>query len=262
MTRQIASRLKYTTDRSKALLRRVAPARNLTEEVVERITNEISSGRMMPGSKLPTEQEMMVAMHVSRTVVREAVAGLRARGLVITRQGAGAFVSSDADKKPYNISDEGLGSLGQVIEVLELRLAVEVEGVALASVRATPAQRTAVRSAQSVFRKTIVDGQRGVKEDYAFHCAIAAATGNRQFMEFLSFLGRIIIPRQSIHTLDNGRETQKSYLLRIAREHEAILEAIEARAPEKAREAMRRHLLNSCERYRRLEVGTGALPPA
>ncbi len=257
-TQSVSASPAKTVSTSKRLLRPLAPARNLTEEVVERIAGEISTGRMPPGTKLPTEQAMMLAMQVSRTVVREAVAGLRARGLVITRQGAGAFVSSDADKKPYFISDEGLGSLNQVIEVLELRLAVEVEGVALASVRATAAQCTAVRAALDVFHAAIAEGRRGVNEDYAFHRTIAAATGNSQFIEFLDFLGRIIIPRQSIQTLDNSPEVQQSYLLRIAAEHEAIVTAIEARAPERARDAMRQHLLNSCERYRRLETGATA----
>ena len=56
--------------------------------MVERIAAEIRSGRLEPGARLPTEQELMTAMGVSRTVVREAVAALRAEGLVTTRQGS------------------------------------------------------------------------------------------------------------------------------------------------------------------------------
>jgi len=73
-----------------ALLTPLRPVRNRTSEVIDRISNEISSGRLKPGGRLPTEQEMMNAMGVSRTVVREAVSALKADGLVITRQGAGA----------------------------------------------------------------------------------------------------------------------------------------------------------------------------
>ena len=79
------------------VLRPVIPPRNLTREIAERIADHIASAKLLPGARLPTEQEMVAAMGVSRTVVREAVAALRADGLVVTRQGAGAFVAPDAD---------------------------------------------------------------------------------------------------------------------------------------------------------------------
>ena len=81
------------------VLRPVIPPRNLTREIAERIADHIASAKLMPGAKLPTEQEMVAAMGVSRTVVREAVAALRADGLVVTRQGAGAFVAPDAERR-------------------------------------------------------------------------------------------------------------------------------------------------------------------
>src|SRR6195952_5517223 len=80
---------------SPALLRPLDPVRRRTEEVVERIAAQITEGQLTAGARLPTEQAMMAAMGVSRTVVREAIAALRARGLVNTRQGAGAFVTGD-----------------------------------------------------------------------------------------------------------------------------------------------------------------------
>src|SRR5262249_55643660 len=61
--------------------------RSLTGELVARLTDDITSGKIPPGSRLPTEQELIAATGVSRTVVREAVAALRADGLVVTRQG-------------------------------------------------------------------------------------------------------------------------------------------------------------------------------
>ena len=80
-----------------------------------------------PGSRLPTEQKLMHAMRVSRTVVREAVAALRAEGLVTTRQGSGAFVAADARRSAFRIDPDGLSSIGDVLNVMELRVAVEVE---------------------------------------------------------------------------------------------------------------------------------------
>jgi GntR family transcriptional repressor for pyruvate dehydrogenase complex len=236
------------------LLRPLSPARSRGDEIVERLAQQIIGGRLSAGARLPSEQEMMVAMGVSRTVVREAVAALRARGLVVTRQGAGAFVSSDSRSQTYMIDPEGLGSLASVIEVMELRMAVEAEAAAIASERATAAQLKAIRHAQKLFSKAVARGERSINEDYAFHDAIAVATQNSRFIEFLHFLGRLIIPRQSIRTFEDT-DALRRYLQKVEREHQAIAEAVEARAPSKARELMRRHLLNGRERYRQLADG-------
>src|SRR5712672_943199 len=83
-----------------AALRPLTAPRRLTHELVERLTAEIVSGKLPPGARLPTEQEMIAATGVSRTVVREAVAALRAEGLVVTRQGAGAFVAEGV-RRPF-----------------------------------------------------------------------------------------------------------------------------------------------------------------
>src|SRR5246500_3768609 len=93
-----------------------APSR--ASELVDRVASEFVTHRIQPGARLPTEQAMMQAFGVSRTVVREAVAALRAEGLVETRQGVGAFVSDDA-KRPFRISADALHSLREVVEVME-----------------------------------------------------------------------------------------------------------------------------------------------
>jgi DNA-binding FadR family transcriptional regulator len=233
------------------LLSPLKPARRRTEEVVERIAAQIGSGRLAVGAKLPTEQAMMAAMGVSRTVVREAISALRARGLVTTRQGAGAFVNAE-NQQPYAIDPDGLGSLSSVIEILELRTAVEMETAAIACERATPAQLKAIARALATFSRAIETGEPAVKEDFDFHFAIAIATNNSRFVGFLEFLGGLIIPRQSIRTFDGDAALLRRYLENVEKEHRSIFEAISAKSPRKARDAMRRHLLNGKERYRQL----------
>jgi DNA-binding FadR family transcriptional regulator len=234
------------------LLRPLGAPKSLSSEVVDRLAEQIMSGKLPVGAKLPSEQEMMKGMGVSRTVVREAVAALRARGLVITRQGAGAFVDRDANRQPYAIDPEGLGSLDSVLDILELRMAVESEAAAIASERATATQIKAIGEALRVFSRAIDSGERAIKEDFAFHQAIAAATQNSRFVELLDFLGRLIIPRQSIRSFEGTGEGLRQYLARIGREHQAIFQAIAAHSPKRAREAMRGHLVKSRERYREL----------
>src|SRR5947199_10729047 len=113
--------------------------RSLTGELVARLTDDITSGRIPPGSRLPTEQELIAATGVSRTVVREAVAALRAEGLVVTRQGVGAFVPENA-RRPLRIDFDPLSPLRAVLDVLELRTGIEIEAAGLAADRGSASQ--------------------------------------------------------------------------------------------------------------------------
>lgn len=252
MTRRIGSLHPAPPTGKVALLRPLRPGRNLTSEVVERVAAEIRSGRLQPGARLPTEQELMVAMGVSRTVVREAVAALRADGLVTTRQGSGAFVNTDTSRVPFRIDPDGLSSIEDVLGIMELRLAIEVEAAALAAERATPARLTGINEALRSIDAAIGKDEGAVGEDFAFHRAIAEAAGNPRFAELLEFLGRHVIPRQSIRVASTPAAEKRQYLMRIQKEHGRIYEAIRAGNPAQARAAMRAHLTGSLKRYRRL----------
>jgi GntR family transcriptional regulator, transcriptional repressor for pyruvate dehydrogenase complex len=230
----------------------LGPAKNRTGEVVERLAAEIASGRLAPGAQLPTEQEMTVALGVSRTVVE-------------TRQGVGAFVVRDVQRRPFRIDPNGLRSIGEVVQVIELRTGVEVEAASLAAERASVGSRRRIASALSAIDAALARGESAIDEDFAFHQAIAAATENPHFMRFLEFLGRFLIPRQSVRIgLKSGKEL-RSYLERIQTEHRAIATAIEGADVAGARRAMRRHLLGSRQRYQRLAEQSAATmrsPPA
>jgi hypothetical protein len=116
--------------------------RSLTGELVARLTDDITSGKIPPGSRLPTEQELIAATGVSRTVVREAVAALRADGLVITRQGVGAFVPENA-RRPLRIDVDPLSPLRAVLDVMELRTGIEIEAAGLAADRGSASRSIA-----------------------------------------------------------------------------------------------------------------------
>jgi DNA-binding FadR family transcriptional regulator len=232
-------------------LQRLRPL-NLTDRAAADIAAQIRDGRLPPGARLPTEQEMMAALGVSRTVVREAVSALRAEGLVVTRQGSGAFVAEDASRVPYRIDPDSMASIADVLNVMELRLAVEVEAAALAAERATSAQVAHIMRAHAAMAAAIEREDPAANEDFLFHRAIASATANAQFPQFLEFLGRHVIPRQRIRAAIADAKEQREYLARIQREHLRIAQAIKARDPVDARKTMRAHLLNSITRYRNL----------
>src|SRR5438876_7753972 len=168
-----------------SMMRPVVPTRNLRHEIAERLAGEILGGQLPPGARLPTEQEMVNAMGVSRTVVREAVAALRAEGLVVTRQGAGAFVAPDVERRPFRLALDGLPSIGEVLDVMELRASVEVEAAGLAASRGSAAARRRVARALAAIDAALERGESAIDEDFGFHRAIAEATGNSQFPHFL-----------------------------------------------------------------------------
>jgi GntR family transcriptional regulator, transcriptional repressor for pyruvate dehydrogenase complex len=239
--------------------RPLSAPRGLTQQLVIQITDDITGGRLLPGARLPTEKAMMSATGVSRTVVREAVACLRADGLVVVRHGVGAFVANHA-RRPFRIEVDDLHSLHEALQIMELRTGVEIEAAGLAAERGEAAQFAVIAQAYEMIEGAIERGETAVDEDFAFHCSIADATGNYQFRHFLEYLGRFIIPRQSIRRSLPRMEDQRSYLMRIQREHLEIFDCIRGRTPARARAAMRRHLTNSRRRYQKLKAEFGDGP--
>jgi DNA-binding FadR family transcriptional regulator len=233
-------------------IRPLAAAHKLSHGLFEQLAEHIKSGKLAPGERLPTEQALTRAAKVSRTVVREAVAALRAEGLVITRQGVGAFVSAEPQRAPFRIEPERMQSLGDVLNVMELRRGVEIESAGIAAERASRVQVKAIGTALEAIERAAAADKSAVDEDHAFHHAIAEATGNPEFPRFLQFIGRHLIPRRLVSGLPERMGGQQAYLSLIQEEHRRIFEAIRDRAPGPAREAMRRHLTRSLERYRKL----------
>jgi GntR family transcriptional regulator, transcriptional repressor for pyruvate dehydrogenase complex len=238
-----------------ALLQPLQAPRNLTAELITRLTADITSGKLPPGSRLPTEQEMIAATGVSRTVIREAVAALRADRLVVTRQGVGAFVA-DQVRRPFRVDFDENSPLRAVLDVMELRTGVEIEAAGLAAERASPAHIKKIADRFAAIRAAIDRGENAVDQDFAFHCAIADATGNPQFKRFLEYLGRFIIPRRTVWG-SSAPPTNRAHLDIFQREHEQILQSIRAHAVNHARDAMQKHLLNSRNRYEKLAAEIG-----
>src|SRR5271165_6572968 len=246
--------------RSKPKLSSLTPvdqSGSLVLEIGRRIAADITAGRLPPGARLPTEQQLMVATGVSRTVVREAVAALRAEGLIATRQGIGSFVAELPTRALFRIEPGQTESLADALHIMELRTAVETEAAGLAAERATAAHRRAIREALAAIDAAIERGEAAVGEDFALHAAITDATGNPQFRRFLEFLGRFIIPRASVRI---RALNLRAYLMTFQQEHRAIVAAIDAGSVDQARTAMRDHLTRSRERYRALAPGTGDQP--
>jgi GntR family transcriptional regulator, transcriptional repressor for pyruvate dehydrogenase complex len=230
----------------------LAPTLSRTAQLAERLGRDIRSGKLGAGERLPTEQELIAHFQVSRTVVREAMASLRAEGLIVSRQGAGVFVASNATGRPFRIISDELRSLVEVENVLQLRLAVEVEAAGIAAERRTKADLLAISHCLEMIDGAIARDETAVKEDLAFHCAISAATGNPYFERFMHFLGPVIIPRQTIRLGLETATERRAYIGQVQNEHHQIYAAVKKGDRDVARRCTREHLEAGRDRYRRL----------
>jgi len=221
-----------------------------TAQLVEHLGGEIRAGHYKPGERLPTEQELMGRFDVSRTVVREAVASLKAEGLVVTRQGSGAFVVQNPTGKPFRIVSDDLQSITEVLNVLQLRLAVEVEAAGLAAMERNGRALDEIGRCLNRIDEAVEAGGAAIEADYEFHLAIARATGNPYFERFMRFLGTVLIPRQTVRAGIEDPRARRDYLDQVQAEHRAIHAAIAAADPDAARTAARAHLEAGRERYR------------
>ncbi|SMX31092.1 FadR/GntR family transcriptional regulator [Actibacterium lipolyticum] len=226
----------------------------LAEEIERDLREAIADGTYSPGAKLPTESALGTQYGVSRTVVREAIAGLRASGIVNSRRGSGVFVAPEgafSGKADGIFVDVPSGKVPEVIDALELRAAVEIEAARLAAQRASQAQILTIHMRQREFEEKLSDEEPLDAEDQAFHEAIAQATNNSSFVEFMRHLGRRTIPRANLSPTHRTEQYQQ-YMSQLKLEHRAIAEAIEARDVEGAADAMGTHLRGSLARYREL----------
>jgi GntR family transcriptional repressor for pyruvate dehydrogenase complex len=227
--------------------------RNLAQGVVAYISENIRSGALHPGDKLPTESEIMRIQGVSRTVVREAISHMQAAGLVETRHGIGTFVREPPAAPALGIDPATVVTMRDVLAILELRISLETEAAALAATRRTAAQLQQLRAALDGFQEAAKSGDETVAWDMQFHLTIAQASDNRYFHDILSHLGTNIIPRSRVNSARLAQDDPANYMERVAREHEDIFNAISRQDPESARAAMRTHLGNSRERLRRAQ---------
>lgn len=224
---------------------------SLASIVARDIAERIENGEYLIGQRIPIEAQLCDIYNVSRTVVREAMAHLRSEGLVESRQGIGVFVSGQGGLT-LKISADEAGELAQILEILELRLGVEVEAAGLAAHRRDDGQMGDIHNTLSMADDIEVFAEKPRELDFAFHMAIAQATGNGYMPRFMSFIGPVIIPRsQLIHA--SVPKITREYLSKMLEEHRRIAQAIDRRDVVGAREAMRFHLAGSLERYRKLK---------
>lgn len=226
-------------------------SRSLAMNLVEKLTIDVREGKLRPGEKLPTEAAIMQSFGVSRTVVREAISKLQASALVETRHGIGTFVLPQDVSPAFKVSPNQLGTLREVIALLEFRISIETEAAALAALRREDINLQKMQLAMTEFATAISEGRDAIHADFLFHQEIAQATQNKHFQELMQSLGTEAIPRGRLENAMPVEPTRIAYLRRVHQEHESIFYAISAQDIDSARAAMRTHLSNSRERLKK-----------
>lgn len=215
----------------------------LAEKVADQIRQELANGFCKPGDRLPTEREMSDLYGVSRAIVREAMGRLKQDGIVVTRQGSGAFVAdSSTPTLRLHVVPSDADDLRSVVELLS---AVRSAASAYAATRRTPAQLATITRWYKAIGRAIQDGQPGEEEDIAFHRAIIDAAGNPLFLSILEFLDARM--RHFVRTA-RSNSRHRGLTEQVQAEHRVMLEAIAASDPEAARLAAERHLANALDR--------------
>jgi GntR family transcriptional repressor for pyruvate dehydrogenase complex len=223
---------------------------NLSEIVVAELSERIESGLYGTGDRMPSSARLCEEFGVSRTVVREAIASLRLAGRVVARQGAGVFVTGK-DLKTLNFEIARTDDTRSAMQILELRLGVELQSVALAATRRTPEALAEIAKAYDHIEALRTDDVAvEAKADFEFHLAIARATRNPHFPHFLE----AVMQEINLDLMLKHRKTgavRESYLRRINREHGAIMAAITRGDAKAAKEALSAHLEESLGLYRK-----------
>ena len=184
----------------------------------------------------------MASQHgVSRAGIREAVAKLIQQGLVISRQGAGAFVATPDNSTTLVLDPQNLAQPKDFRQLYELRLVLESGAAELA------ARNCDAAIGDSIANMALIEDSHAVwvERDIAFHRSVAAATKNAFIALFISFVGQRLQESIFVALKKLDFNTMKEISIR---EHQAIFDAIKARDPGGAGEAMRAHLQNSSRR--------------
>ena len=254
-----------------ALFQSLTPGARLSDRVAEALEAEIRAGRLAAGLKLPTETALAEQFAVSRTVIREAISRLKSLGLVDSRQGSGMFVR-EAGFAPLSFDMRYAGSKSAVVQIVEVRRALEAEVAVLAAQRRQPDDLGRIRAAIAALADAVARGGDGVAEDVAFHRAIADAARNPFLIDTLRYLGQFLVGATRVTRANEARRVD--FARQVADEHAHIVRAIEAGDPLQARLAAAGHMDNAIHRIDQADPAfwqqegealarplTGGLPP-
>lgn len=215
----------------------------LVHRTAEELKRSMLTGVYAPGDRLPAVEELAESFSVSRTVIREAIRMLAAKGLLDPRHGDGTYVRvpdiADVSESLSTLVHFGLGeNRTLLIDLMELRKILESAATRLAAERARPQDLAAIGRALDEGRAAVRNNARDalVASDMEFHAAIAQASHNAMLPIMLG----VIAPLLRDLRLIMARAPSQAQLS--IRGHESLFQAIVSRDPEAAEQAALQHV--------------------
>ncbi|MCT9118469.1 FCD domain-containing protein [Cupriavidus gilardii] len=219
---------------------------SLASRIADAIRADIGAGRFVAGARLPAEAALAAAFGVSRPIVREAIAQLKADGVLVTRKGSGAYVSDTPGGQVWRLRGDAAGAHGNpadgptLAQLFELRVMAETACAELAARRRTEADLAAIATALAAMRAQRDDPASAAAADVAFHQAIAQAAHNPCMAGLTDFVGQQLLAARRLAWENAAR--YRGGPGAAEQEHAALAEAIAAGDAGAARQAARRHL--------------------
>jgi GntR family transcriptional regulator, transcriptional repressor for pyruvate dehydrogenase complex len=231
------------------LFRTIPRTISLVERSKEQLESLILSGSLPPGERLPTEHDLGEMLGVSRTVIRETIRLLTAKGLIEVTSGSGTFVRAIGPSilcdsvslllRANNLSPD---------QIYEVRSVLEVNAAGIAAERAGREEIASLEDEISILQRENLQAADYAKHDYLFHTRLAEATGNPLFLALINSISTVTIRTMSQMYAGACHESKNRRVR--TEEHSAIVERIKQHDAEGARQAMADHMAGSLSRLR------------
>ncbi|WP_423193254.1 FadR/GntR family transcriptional regulator [Cupriavidus sp. H18C2] len=221
---------------------RLSRPATLASRIAQALRDDIAAGRFATGERLPAEAALADTFDVSRPIVREAIALLKADGVLVTRKGSGAYVSETPGGQVWRLASAPDGG-PTLAQLFELRRVVETACAEMAALRRTEVDVAAMRDALAAMQRHADDFPSAAAADIAFHHAIAQAGHNPCFTGLTDFVSQqLLVARQ--HAWENTARLRADGATPRAAdaEHTALVDAIVRGDAVAARAAATAHL--------------------
>jgi DNA-binding FadR family transcriptional regulator len=211
----------------------------LAEQAARNLMAFIEAENLRPGKLLPPENQLAADFGVSRPVIREALKSLEGKGIIEIVSGKGAVVRP-LDGQPLQLFFRRALQLQReaIIDLIELRRAIEIQGAGLAAQRRTPEELAQLAEIVAEMRRNLHSPEAYVALDVAFHQLVASMTRNIMVFHLVATM------REAINeTLPESllRPPTDEQLERVQVGHEVLLASLEQGDPVGAEQAMAEH---------------------
>lgn len=212
--------------------------------MIEHVEQLLFSGAVEPGDSLPSEPDLAATLGLSRLTIREGLRTLQARGLIEISHGRRPVVAH-ANARPLRdfFSASVRRDARGLMELLEVRLAIEVHATQLAATHATKSALDALEMSLDLMRRSVDDAERFNEADVRFHAAVASASGNRTLSLLVEGMEEPLHASR-LSSLQGYRHRSES-MEQLVAQHQEIYDRIVAHDSRGAAATMRKHLVQT-----------------